>query len=259
MDALNRSLEPSIRAEEKVDQLLAGPAPRIRLYEWTRALRSFSPFVFLLFYYPFFVQGIPLVTQVKAGTAAAHPTWLMSIRAPFRWMITDWLFLSYYVAIPYLLLSARRYHFHQYLLFQRFARGILLTLYGGLLCLLFLPTVGDGYPLVVPLDSMGCLRRSSAGSDLCMGGRFFPAVVVPIAAFDFLHRKHVLHDAFPGVQRDPLSGFPAWVPAERRGCESSPDVCGLRLSAALPEHRPRRTVDLRYEAPFVSIIAQLIY
>ena len=253
MDTLNRTLEPAIRAEEKIDHLLAGPAAHIRLYElfplflsvaaaflmglrtnwfsgpatfgaawsfltgflalgalyfvyllldrhmWkqnalTRALRSLSPFFFLLFYYPLFVHGIPLVTQVDVGPVASYPAWFADLLPPFRWIAVDWLFISYYIAIPHLLISLRYYHFHKYLLFQRFMRGILLTLYAGLLSVILLPTVGDWYPLAVSMDSMGLLAPFLSTFQpvrLVVGS--FPAIVVTITAFlavfDFLHRR----------------------------------------------------------------------
>lgn len=253
MEAVNRTLEPSLRAEAKIDRLVAGPAPRVRLYElfpiflsvaaalmmglrtrwftdpdtsasalkflwsflgtgvayyvylawdvrrprqnaFTRALRSYAPFLFLLLYYPLLVQGIPMMAEVRDGAPGAYPQWMAGLPAPWKWSLVDWFAVSYFTVIPYVLLSLRHYHFHKFLLFQKFARGLLLSLYAGLLTILFAPSVGGWFPLAIPSSALGLMApwvTQSGLSRLVVAS--FPTVIVTLtvfcSVFDLLHHR----------------------------------------------------------------------
>ncbi|MDP8247514.1 MAG: 1-acyl-sn-glycerol-3-phosphate acyltransferase [Candidatus Tritonobacter lacicola] len=257
VDSLNRTLEPSLRAEARIDHLVKGRAPRIRLYEFfplflilaagillgartgwfldpamsaralkflvgflaiglayfiylgldmkasrqtvlTRAFRGFSPFLFLALYYPLLVRYIPFVTEVRGGAVAAYPGWLAAMPPPLCWIIVDWLFLTYFVVFPCLLLDLRYYYFHRHLLFQRYVRGFLLCIYAALLLIVFVPAVGSAFPLAVPLDVMGLfspLLSRFHMSRLALGA--FPSVIVTLTSyclvFDFLNHRSSFH------------------------------------------------------------------
>ncbi|MBN1269678.1 MAG: 1-acyl-sn-glycerol-3-phosphate acyltransferase [Kiritimatiellae bacterium] len=264
MDTLNRTLEPAIRAEARIDSLVAKPAPRVRLYEWfpvflalgaacllgrrtgwfsdletacravrflvgfvgvglayalylawdillskqtavRRAIRSFSPFVFLLLYYPLLVRGIPFVAPVGRALPAVYPAWLAGLDPPASWIVVDWLYLAYFTVVPYLLLDLRHYHFRKYVQFQRFARGVLLCTYAAILSVLFVPAIGSAFPLVVPAPALGLLAPLAAKINLSravVGA--FPTVVVTLTTyllvFDFLHNRHRFYTTlFPAV------------------------------------------------------------
>jgi 1-acyl-sn-glycerol-3-phosphate acyltransferase len=255
MDALNRTLEPALRAEQRVDELVRQRGPPVRLYELfplflcaaaaallagrtvgftdpattpaalrflaafaglgvlyfaylavdvlrsrqtvlTRALRNLSPFGFLLLYYPLLVRGIPLAAHVARGHPAAYPLWLTHQPIPFRWIVSDWLFVTYFAFLPYLLLSVRHYYFNDYRAFQRFMRGLLLSAYAALLTILYLPAIGSSFRLAVPLESLGLFAPWIAEfhvSRLVMGS--FPTVVVTVtlycAAFAWQHHRRL--------------------------------------------------------------------
>jgi len=257
VDALNRTLEPAVRAEKKIDKLVAGRAPPIRLYElfpvflavalaflfgrrteWfsdpvrttaglkllvgflvlgivyllylvvdlsltrqtvlTRALRSYSPLIFLIVYYPLLVRAIPWVAEVERGVPASYPVWLSQIPGPWRRALTDGLAVTYLTFVVQLLLGLRYYHFNRYLLLQRYVRGLLLCVYGSLLAILFVPMVGHRFPLAVAPASVGvvaaALERGWPGRVLVLG---FPTVPISLSmfalVFDFLHRRRLFY------------------------------------------------------------------
>ncbi len=292
MNDINRVLEPAIRAEAKIDELVAARAPRIRLYElfplflsvaaalltglrsawytdpataptalgflagflaigllyflylafdlrrarqtaFSRSIRSLSPFLFLVLYYPLLVRGIPFVAQVQAGAPAAYPAWLAGLVPPLRWIVADWLYMTYFAFIPYFVLSLRHYHFHKYLLLQRFARGFLLCTYAALLMIVFLPRAGGYFPVAVPIEALGLLGPTIAGfavNRLIMGS--FPVVVVVLTlyllAFDLLHHRStfwtMLVPAASGIAAAVLlRGYPLGAVA----------VCALAVAAVM--------------------------
>jgi hypothetical protein len=162
-----------------------------------RALRSASPFIFLLLYYPLLVRSIPFVARVQRAIPASYPAWLTSLKPPLSWIAVDWLCITYFTFVPYVLLSIRHYHFHKYLHFQRFARGTLLCVYAAILTIIFIPAMGSAFPPIVPPDAMGllsCVFTRVPVSRMVMNA--FPTIVVTLtvyfALFDFLHHR----DAF---------------------------------------------------------------
>jgi len=294
MKAVNQTLEPAIRAEAKIDELIAAPASRIRLYElfplflslaaalllgmgtrWftepvtspaaarlltgffsvglayflylaidtkasrqtalKRAIRSFSPFLFLLLYYPLLVRAVPLAAEVRQAQAAAYPQWLSGVSRPLSWILVDWLFLAYFSFVPYLLLSVRYYHFHKYLHFQRFVRGVLLCTYAALLSILFAPSVGGMFPPAITFEEIGLLSplvSRAHVSRLVLAS--FPTVIVTLTiyclAFDLYHHRR---------------SFLAFL---------LPSLSGL-LSASLLRGYPLRAVGFN----LLTVIAVLLY
>lgn len=252
-ETLNRTLEPAIRAEGKIDELVARRAPRVRLYElfpvflslaaagllglrshwftdtatavpalrfvagflafgllyfvylacdlgmkrqraFTRALRSYSPVIFMLFYYPMLVRAIPLAVEVERGAAAEYPAWFLRLPAPWNWTLMDGLYASYFTVLVQLAVGLRFYHFNRYVLFQRYIRGLLLTVYAALLAILFVPGVGSYFPLIVPPESAGLLTPMMHRATISQVVAFsFPVVVVSLSlyglAFDFINRR----------------------------------------------------------------------
>lgn len=152
-DAINSTLEPAVRAEEKVERLVGQPPSHIRLYEWvmclvllttgewwaaivavtyfayllldiyvvrqsalTRSLRNFSPALALASAYPSLLHVIG---------PPPHGMWIASYIGTSVW--TAWMMISYC--------------FRKYLQFQRLVRGLLLSVYACLLELMYVPSL----------------------------------------------------------------------------------------------------------------------
>jgi len=264
MEDISRTLEPAIRAEQKVDTLVAAPAPHIRLYElfplfltlaaafllglysewfthpetaeWAlrffggflglgclyflylwwdvkrprqtafmRAVRSYSPVIFVLFYYPLLVRSIPVVAEVARGMPTECPGWLTRLIPPWNWAITGWLMVAHFTFIIYLLLNMRYYHFNKYILFQRFMRGLLLCFYATLLTILFVPVFGSSFPLAVPSSELGVVGRMVSAFSLSrLVVISFPVITVTLTLycllFDwFSHRRMFYLMFFPAL------------------------------------------------------------
>ena len=254
VDSLNRTLEPALREDNRIDSLLRGPGPAIRYYEifpllltfaaavllgirthwftdpeitsralWflayflaigtayivylvrdarapaqtilTRALRNFSPLIFLLLYYPPLTRYIPSIAEAGRRAATRYNGWLSGLPAPLDWIIVDWLSITYFTATVYLIIDLRYYYLHQHHLFERFLRGVLLCIYAALLLVIIAPAVGSAYPLDLPSGVTGSAAQALAdvhNSRLTTGS--FPVASVTLTLyfliFDCLnHRK----------------------------------------------------------------------
>ncbi len=144
-DAINSTLEPAVRAEERLDRLVAQPAPHIRIYEWflgvvLLALRQPTLaglyFAYLLADIYFVRQSVPTrflrnFSPVLALGAAYPALWQLHGPPPAGWWLP-----AYLAVAGYALWTMLRLCFTEYLQFQRFVRGFLLTLYAALLLLM---------------------------------------------------------------------------------------------------------------------------
>jgi 1-acyl-sn-glycerol-3-phosphate acyltransferase len=159
--AINSTLEPAIRAEEKLDRLAQQPAPHIRLYEWffcvvmllcwwlarwdwfaVAIAAGYSAYLLADLYLirpswwtralrnfsPLLAlaAGAPSLTRVAMADIATH--------APLEWAAVG-------LVAAYILWSMLEYHFNKYLQFQRFLRGFLVAFYFTVLTLMSWPAL----------------------------------------------------------------------------------------------------------------------
>jgi 1-acyl-sn-glycerol-3-phosphate acyltransferase len=151
--AINSTLEPAVRAEDKVQLLVEEPASHIRVYEWAlclvllttgercAAIVAAAYFAYLLVD----VYGVRPTRLTRAvrnfspalALAAAYPSLLRIIGPPPRgmWIAT---YVGTGVWTTWMLIS---YCFRKYLQFQRLVRGMLLSVYACLLELIFVPSL----------------------------------------------------------------------------------------------------------------------
>jgi len=233
-DAINQTLEPSLRAEEKVDRLVGQPASHVRIYEWffclvllvvfvraqwdwwalivaaayfaylladvflvrqsrrTRAARNFSPVLAVAAAVPSFLRAVGPLDQAGGNPATEMLAGLPKIVA---WLVVDGWFLCYFLVVPYLVWAMIAYCFRKYLQFQRYVRGLLVTLYFCLLELLFLPFLRYEYPLPVDPSRRGLYGRLLELLGPMSEVRWFwlPSLIVSLSAFtllfDFAHDR----------------------------------------------------------------------
>ncbi|NQU12138.1 1-acyl-sn-glycerol-3-phosphate acyltransferase [bacterium] len=149
--AINSALEPAIRAEDKVAALVARPAPHVRIYEWFLAMvllviRDPWAMVVAGLYLVYLLIDIYLIRPSTPTRALRNfaPVLVFGVAYPVLLRLVGptphglWLAASA-LGLVYGLWALIRYYFDRYYHFQRFVRGLLLTLYLGLLALLWVP------------------------------------------------------------------------------------------------------------------------
>lgn len=186
--AINSTLEPAMRAEQKIDRLLEQPAPPLRLYEW------FLPVVLTLtrqracawiggIYFLYLLGDVYLIHQTATTRAlrnfspaltllAAYPFLLAVIGPPIGGL---WI-AGNLVVLGYALWMLVTYCFNHYRQFQRLVRGLLVTLYLGLLGLLLVPDLPR--PSLVLTVALFLLTFDYAHHRR----RFYPALLLLLAA-----------------------------------------------------------------------------
>jgi 1-acyl-sn-glycerol-3-phosphate acyltransferase len=149
-DAINSTLEPAVRAEEKVKRLVERPASHVRIYEWALcfvllATSDVWASIVAGVYFAYLLSDIYLVCESPASRAlrnfspalalaAAYPSLLKVVGPPPRGM---WI-ASYVGTSAWALWMMISYCFRKYLQFQRLVRGLLLCVYACLLQLIFM-------------------------------------------------------------------------------------------------------------------------
>jgi 1-acyl-sn-glycerol-3-phosphate acyltransferase len=160
--AINSSLEPAIRAEEKVERLVEQPAAHIRIYEWFFCVvmvvaawmgrTDWWALGLAAVYLLYLVVDACLISQgwltralrnfsPVVALVLALPVW-QRIFGPMPELGSagaDRIRLgAMLVVVVYLVWSMVTYHFFRYLHFQRYVRGLLVALYLTILVLLLL-------------------------------------------------------------------------------------------------------------------------
>jgi 1-acyl-sn-glycerol-3-phosphate acyltransferase len=157
--AINSTLEPAMRAERKVDRLVEQPAPHIRIYEWffcvAMVLAGWGGQVdwwalgLAALYLAYLIVDTCLVRQTWLTRAVrnftpvlalglAWPVWhrLFGPMPAFESIAGNGLRLTATAVVTaYLAWSLVMYHFFKYLHFQRYVRGLLVSLYLAILML----------------------------------------------------------------------------------------------------------------------------
>jgi len=154
---------------------------------WSRAFRDFSPFIFLLIYYPLLTRCLPFVVAPGIGPVADHSGVIANMRRPANWFVVDFLYLAYYTLVPYFLVAARFYHFRKHRRSQRFVRGFLLCTYLALVSIMVFPSVGGRFDLIVPADALGLVVRFAnvlPGRSLAVNS--FPVVILTLTSYCLL-------------------------------------------------------------------------
>ncbi len=203
--AISSTLEPAIRAEEKIARLLEQPAPPLRIYEW------FLPIVLLLTrqwpcaliagtYFLYLLADVYLIRQSAITRALRNFSPALALLAAYPFLLEviglpagGWWIAAYVVILFYAVWMLVTYCYNHYRQFQRLVRGLLLTFYLSLLGLILIP---------------GLPRPSLAIT-----------VAVFLLAFDFAHDRRRFYPAclitpaalLPAVV---AHGYPlAWLPA----------------------------------------------
>lgn len=158
--AINSTLEPAIRAEEKVDRLVEQPAPHIRIYEWffcvVMVLAGWGGKVD---WWAMGLAGLYLAYMI-ADNCLIRQNWLTRAFRNFTpvlalvlaWPVWQRLFgpmpalesvagnglrlAAAVVVTAYLAWALVSYHFFKYLQFQRHVRGLLVALYLAIMALM---------------------------------------------------------------------------------------------------------------------------
>lgn len=193
--AINGALEPAIRAEEKVDALVVQPAPHIRIYEWflcvvLLALRAWPATLVAGIYFVYLLADVFVIRQSRRtralrnfapvlALAGAYPS-LAGILGPPA--TGPWL-VAYVVSGAYALWAAVNYCFRRYLQFQRFVRGLLLTLYATVLTVAAMPAqhrqrVVVSLALFVLLFDLGQARRRCYATIVPVAGTCLGAAIL---------------------------------------------------------------------------------
>jgi 1-acyl-sn-glycerol-3-phosphate acyltransferase len=227
--AINATLEPAMRAEEKIGRLAEQPASHVRIYEWflcivllatwqpwaavvaaayflylladiylirqsplRRAARNFSPLIALVAAYPSLTEELGPLPIARVWTADE-----LFRRVPKLavWTAVDWWFFCYLFVIPYLLWALIGYCFRKYLQFQRLVRGLLLTLYACLLEMMVFPPMRHQYPMTIDPSQHGLYVRfvqwinPLEQSLLLLMPSLFVSLSAFMLAFDFAHDR----------------------------------------------------------------------
>lgn len=186
--AINSTLEPAIRAETKIDELVRQPAPPLRIYEW------FLPVVLLLtrqlpcaiiagLYFLYLLDDVYLIRQTAATRALRNfsPAIALLVAYPFLLEVIGlpvgglWI-AGYAVVLFYAIWMLVTYCYNHYRQFQRLVRGLLLTFYLSLLGLMLIPGLPRPSPAITV--AMFLLAFDYAHDRQ----RFYPALLIALAA-----------------------------------------------------------------------------
>jgi hypothetical protein len=158
----------------------------------TRAIRNFSPLVALAVSYPSLMRVIaPLTVEISRTPSVAfgHLPKLVA------WALVDWWFFCYLLVLPYVVWAMVEYYFKKYLQFQRFLRGLFVTLYLTLLAVMLVPSMRSDFPLAVEAGQRGLYVRflewvnPMSGLKLLLLPGIFVALSAFTLAFDFAHNR----------------------------------------------------------------------
>lgn len=237
-----RRVEPALRAEERIEELIRAPASHIRIYEWlpfiaisalavfmrlrsvwdlrllAAALSAYAayftylladirwikqnrrakfvrnvaaPALLLIFMFPTLfdtVARLRLAVWHDAAMPAAH---LWHYPGVIGIWLCDWWTATYLFPLFYIVSSLWAYYFSHYLQFQKCVRGLLLSFYLGLLLIILVPHLGQGFSVQVPEEQWGPLTRWFYTASPCGHWRFlnFPGFFVLMAVFLWLFDK----------------------------------------------------------------------
>lgn len=164
-EAINRTLEPALHAEAKVDRLVEQPAPHIRIYEWFfcvvalaawwRTHWDWRALAIAAAYVAYVIADVYVIRQSRLTRALRNFSPVAALVAAFpilrdafgpmpeiEWRGGEIVrLICATVAASYMAWTMCAYHFLKYLQFQRFVRGYLVALYLTLLVLLFAPAL----------------------------------------------------------------------------------------------------------------------
>lgn len=136
--AINSTLEPAVRAEEKVDKLIAQPASHIRIYEWFLGvvLVALRQPILAGLYFVYLLVDIYAIRQSALTRFLRNfsPALVLVVAYPVILPLAWW----HVAVLVYVLWTMIQLCFNKYLQFQRYVRGLLLATYAGL----FLPHPG---------------------------------------------------------------------------------------------------------------------
>jgi 1-acyl-sn-glycerol-3-phosphate acyltransferase len=137
-DAINSTLEPAVRAEAKVDRLIAQPASHLRLYEWFLCvvLVALRQPILAGLYFAYLLVDIYAIRQSALPRFLRNfsPALVLVVAYPLMLPLEWW----HAAVFAYVLWTMIQLCYKKYLPFQRYVRGLLLATYAGL----FLPHPG---------------------------------------------------------------------------------------------------------------------